>query len=152
VRLLAELYKGESNPKVKERLLLILRVEGDKRLPAHVVKDMHRSKPWASYWLGRYNKEGVNGLRDKPKSGRIPQISLDVVTRIRKRLTESKQGWTTQQVNDLIARESGIRYHYTHVYRLLHRWGFKQKVPRKIHVNTASKEEKDTFKKERRKY
>lgn len=149
---MAELYKGESNPKVKERLLLILRVEGDKQLPAHVVKDMHRSKPWASYWLGRYNKEGVNGLRDKPKSGRIPQVSLEVVTRIRKRLTESKQGWTTQQVNDLIARESGIRYHYTHVYRLLHRWGFKQKVPRKVHVNTASKEEKDTFKKEHRKY
>lgn len=152
MRLLAELYKGESNPKVKERLLLILRVEGDKQLPAHVVKDMHRSKPWASYWLGRYNKEGVNGLRDKPKSGRISQVSLEVVTRIRKRLTESKQGWTTQQVNDLIARESGIRYHYTHVYRLLHRWGFKQKVPRKVHVNTASKEEKDTFKKEHRKY
>jgi len=153
VRLLAELYKGESNPKVKERLLLILRVEGDdEQLPAHVVKGMHRSKPWASYWLGRYNKEGVNGLRDKPKSGIIPQVSLEVVTRIRKRLTESKQGWTTQQVNDLIARESGIRYHYTHVYRLLHRWGFKQKVPRKVHVNTASKEEKDTFKKEHRKY
>jgi putative transposase len=138
---LAELYKRESNSKVKERLLLILRVEADEQLPAHVVKDMHRTKPWASYWLNRYNKEGIDGLRDKPKSGRIPQISLEVVTRIRKRLTESKQGWTTtQQVNDLIARESGIQYHYTHthththIYRLLHRWGFKQKVPRKIYM------------------
>lgn len=36
-----------------------------------------------------------------------------------------------------IANESGrIHYHYTSlytfVYRLLHRWGFKQKVPRKV--------------------
>lgn len=151
---LAELYKRESNTKVKERLLLILRVEGDEQLPAHVVKGLHRSKPWASYWLDRYNKEGIEGLRDKPKSGRIPQIPLEVSARIRKRLAESnKQGWTiTQQVNDIIVRESGIQYHYTHVYRLLHRWGFKQKVPRKVHVNTASKNEKEKFKKERREF
>ena len=27
------------------------------------------------------------------------------------------------------------------------RWGFKQKVPRKVHVNTATREEKNDFKK-----
>ena len=54
-------------------------------------------------------------------------------TRIRKTLRESRHGWTTRQANDLIVNESGIiHYHYTHVYRLLHRWGFKQKVPRKV--------------------
>ena len=63
---------------------------------------------------------------------------------------ESKQGWTTKQVNELIVREPGIHYHYTHVYRLLHKWGFKQKVPRKVHVNTASNKEKEEFKKEQR--
>jgi hypothetical protein len=31
-------------------------------------------------------------------------------------------------------------------------WGFKQKVPRKVHVNTASKEEKEDFKKEQDRY
>jgi hypothetical protein len=31
----------------------------------------------------------------------------------------------------------------------MHKWGFKQKVPRKVHVNTAAKkEEKEDFKKE----
>ena len=37
-------------------------------------------------------------------------------------------------------------------YRLMHKWGFKQKVPRKSHVNTASKEEKERFKKEQERY
>ena len=115
-----------------------------------MVKEIHRSKPWGSYWLERYDKEGIKGLRDKPRSGRIPQISLSISTRIRKTLRESRHGWTTRQANDLIANESGIHYHYTHVYRLLHRWGFKQKVPRKVHVNTASNEEKEEFKKEQR--
>jgi putative transposase len=147
---LVELYRREVNAKVKERLHLIIRVIVDGELPAHVVKEIHRSKPWGSYWLERYSKEGIKGLRDKPRSGRIPQISLSVSTRIRKTLRESRHGWTTRQANDLIVNESGIHYHYTHVYRLLHRWGFKQKVPRKVHVNTASKEEKVEFKKEQR--
>ena len=68
--------------------------------------------------------------------------------RIRGKLSESKQGWTTRQVQELIARMGGgVTYHYTHVYRLLHRWGFKLKVPRRRHINTASEEEKTAFKK-----
>ncbi len=34
----------------------------------------------------------------------------------------------------------------------MHKWGFKQKVPRRVHVNTASKEEKERFKKEQERY
>ena len=147
---LVELYRKESNGKVKERLLLVIRVVEDGELPSHVAKELHRSKPWASYWLHRHSKEGIKGLRNKPKSGRIPQIPLEVFARIRKILMESKQGWTTKQVNKLIVRESGIRYHYTHVYRLLYKWGFKQKIPRRVHVNTASNKEKKEFKKEQR--
>ena len=147
------LYKKESDSNVKERLFLVMKVEGDGIVPAHVAKDLHRSRTWASDWLARYyHKEGTDGLKDRPKSGRPPQLSLKVVLKIRKRLTESRQGWTTKQVNDIIVQEGGIKYHYVHIYRLLHKWGFKQKVPRKTHVNTASKKEKDDFKKERRKY
>jgi hypothetical protein len=46
-------------------------------------------------------------------------------------------------------KKSGIKYHYTNIYRhILRKWGFKQKkVPRKVHVNTASLEKKETSKK-----
>ena len=126
-----ELYKRESDARVKERLLLVVILVDDKEMPAHVAKGLHRSKTWASYWLHRYSKEGIKGLQDKPKNGRVPQIPLEVSARIRKTLMESRQGWTIKQVNELIVKESGIRHHYTHVYRLLHKWGFKQKVPRR---------------------
>ena len=36
---------------------------------------------------------------------------------------------------------------YSHIPCILRKWGFKQKVPRKVHVNTASKEEEDAYKK-----
>ena len=69
---------------------------------------------------------------------------------IKKELKESIQGWTTKQAEELIVKKSGIKYHYTHIYRILRKWGFKQKVPRKVHVNTASLEEKEAFKKRQR--
>lgn len=53
------------------------------------------------------------GLKDKPKCGRTPHLTSEIVHKIRKKLTES--------VNDMIVEESGIQYHYTHVYRLLHK-------------------------------
>ena len=149
---LESVYRNETDVKVKERLLLILKVKNDGMIPARAAKELHRSRTWASDWLRRYQEEGVDGLKDRSKRGRPPEISNEVSFRIRRNLEESKQGWTTKQVNDIIFRESGKSYHYTHIYRILHKWGFKLKVQRKVHVNTASKEEKDDFKKEPRKY
>ena len=144
---LVNLYKKEHDPKVKEKLLLIIKVKEDKQIPFHVVKEIHRSNPWASDWLKRYDKEGLEGLKDRIKTGRPPELSEEPSYQIKKELSNSRQGWTTKQVEELIIKKSGIKYHYTHIYRILHKWGFKQKVPRKVHINTASLEEKDAFKK-----
>jgi transposase len=149
---LVNLYKKENDSKVKERLMLIIKVREDKQIPFHVVKEMHRSNPWASDWLKRYDIEGLEGLKDRIKTGRPPELSEETSYQIKKELSNSKQGWTTKQVEELIIKKSGIKYHYTHIYRILHKWGFKQKVPRKVHVNTASLEEKDAFKKRQNKY
>ncbi len=141
-------YKKENDPKVKERLLLIIKVREDKQIPFRVVKEIHRSNPWASDWLKRYDKEGLEGLKDRTKAGRPPELSEETSYQIKQELKESNnQGWTTKQVEELIIKKSGIKYHYTHIYRILRKWGFKQKVSRKVHVNTASLEEKDAFKK-----
>src|SRR6476659_8352937 len=151
---LVNLYKKENDSKVKERLLLIIKVREDKQIPFRVVKEMHRSNnPWASDWLKRYDKEGLEGLRNRTKSGRPSEISEETSYHIKQELKESNQGRTTKQVEELIIKKSGIKYHYTHIYRILRKWGFKQKkVPRKVHVNTASVDEKEAFKKRQNKY
>ncbi len=147
---LVNLYKKENDPKVKERLLLIIKVREDGQIPFRVVKEMHnRSNHWASDWLKRYDKEGLDGLKDRPKAGRQSDLSEETCYQIKKELKESNnQGWTTKQVKELIIMKSGLKYHYTHIYRILRKGGFKQKeVPRKVHVNTASQDEKEIFKK-----
>ena len=147
-----KLYRSENDANVKERMLLVLNVVYEKQIPAQVARDLHRSRTWASDWLKRYREEGIEGLKNRTKSGRPPDIPQEVVYKIKSQLLSSKQGWTTKQVNDIIIRESGVQYHQIYIYTLLRKWGFKQKVPRRVHVNTASKEEKEGFKKEQERY
>ena len=63
-----------------------MKVEGDGMLPAHAADELHRSRPWALYWLDRFSKEGINGLKDRSKSGRPTEIPKEVAVRIRKEL------------------------------------------------------------------
>ena len=47
----------------------------------------------------------------------------------------------------MIIQECGVSIPINIItFTVLRRWGFKQKVPRKVHVNTASTEEKNNFK------
>ena len=55
-------------------MLLVLNVVYDKQIPARVSRDLHRSRTWASDWLKRYREEGLEGLKDRTKIGRHPQI------------------------------------------------------------------------------
>jgi hypothetical protein len=65
---LTNLYKKESDPNVKERLLLVLKVKVDDMIPAHVARELHEAEHGhASDWLARYSKEGIEGLKNKPK-------------------------------------------------------------------------------------
>jgi putative transposase len=141
------IYRSELDAKTKERMLLVLNVAYHGMVAAHVARDLHRCKAWASNWLKRYDEEGIEGLKDRPKSGRHSQMSEQTEYKIKTMPRESNQGWTTKQVEDLIIKMSGKHYHHIHIYRILRRWGFKQKVPRKVHVNTATRGEKNDFKK-----
>ena len=131
-------------------MLLVFNVVHQGKVSAHVARDLHRSKSWACEWLKRYDKEGIDGLKNRQKSGRPPELSEEITHQIKQELKESNQGWTTKQVEELIIKKSGIRYHHVHIYRILRRWGFKQKVPRKVHVNTASHKKRNTISKKGR--
>jgi transposase len=139
--------RSELDVKTKERMLLVLNVVYQGMVAAHVARDLHRCKAWASNWLKRYDEEGIEGLKDRPRSGRHSQMSEQAEHKIKTILKESNSGWTTKQVEDLIIKMSGKRYHHIHIYRILRRWGFKQRVPRKVHVNAATRGEKNDFKK-----
>ena len=105
------------------------------------------SRAWAYKWYKRYNDEGIEGLRDRHRSGKPSVVSIDTKEKIKQELSDSNTGWDFRQVMDLIQKRTGVKYHEVHIRRLLHKWGFKSKVPQKRFVRTASQKEKKGFKK-----
>ena len=48
----------------------------------------------------------IDGLKDRPKSGRPPDIPEETVYEIKNELASNRQqGWTTKQVEDLIVKK-----------------------------------------------
>ena len=68
----------------------MLNVVYDKHFPAQVASDLHRSRTWASDWLKRYREEGVEGLKNRPKSGRYPEIPQEIVHEIKSELSSEQ--------------------------------------------------------------
>jgi putative transposase len=94
---------------VKERLLLVIKVKYDNLIPAYASDELHRSRPWGLYWLDRFLQEGVEGLMNRPKSGRYPDISEEKVSEIKKRISIMQTGGMDYKthVEDLIIKKSG---------------------------------------------
>ncbi len=95
-----------------------------------------------------FDNEGITGLKDRTKCGRHSELSEETSYKIKTILRESNQGWTTKQIEELIIRESGIKYHYTHIYRIVKKWGLKQKVPRKIMLKPLLRKRRMNLKKD----
>ena len=144
-------YKREFDANVRERILLIRRVMSDDQDIRVVSKELRRSIAWGYKWFGRFDKNGLEGLKNKPRSGRPPDVSQEKLSKIRTELSENPSGWKAKEIMDIIYRKTGVMYHEVHIYRLLHKWGFSPKVPMKRFVNTASDKEKKQFQKRPRK-
>jgi len=140
-------YRNERDGHVKERILLVIRASCDKKHIESISSEFHRSRAWAYKWYKRYRDEGVDGLRDRSRSGKPSAIPKEMKDKIKQELSNSNTGWDTKQVMDLIQEKTGIKYHEVHIRRILHKWGFSPKVPQKRFVKSASKKDKNGFKK-----
>jgi putative transposase len=148
VAVLNDAYRNEKDVNIRERILLVRRVRMDNKEAASVSeKEFHRSRWWAYKWLKRFDNAGLEGLKNKHRSGRPPEVSEETSAMIRRELSENQSGWMAKEVMNLIHERTGVKYHEVHIYRLLHKWGFSPKVPRMRFVNAASKQEKNKFRK-----
>ena len=128
--------------------MLVTRLRTDKEEASSVAeKEFHRSKWWPYKWLKRFDNAGLEGLKNKHRSGRPPEVSEETSIRRRGELSENQSGWMVKEVMNLIYERTGVKYHEVHIYRLLHKWGFSPKIPITRFVNAASKQDKNKFRK-----
>ncbi|MDR4492291.1 MAG: helix-turn-helix domain-containing protein [Candidatus Nitrosocosmicus sp.] len=124
-------YRNEHDVSVREKLLLIIRIAIDKQHIEGVASELHKSRAWAYKWYKRYIYEGLEGLKDKPRSGKPSFVDKEDIVKIRQELTSSNTGWSTKEAMNLIQNKTGIKYHDGHVRRLLYQWDLNSKYRRK---------------------
>ncbi len=103
VAVLNDAYRNEKDVNIRERILLVRRVRMDNKEAASVSeKEFHRSRWWAYKWLKRFDNAGLEGLKNKHRSGRPPEVSEEISIRIRGELSENQSGWMAKEVMNLI--------------------------------------------------
>lgn len=142
INILKNAYKKESDGKIKERVLMV-RYSYEGKTSRNVGDMLQCDQKLVLYWKKRYGMEGINGLRNRQKSGKPMLLSRRQEARIKEKVSKNDPAnpWTTKRVCELIRKESGINYSPRNVRRMLHKWRFALLVPRPTFWQRASGEE-----------
>jgi transposase len=91
-------------------------------------------------WVHRFNAEGVEGLRDRPRSGRQCRINEEdkkkfcqVVEAGPDPKKDKLTRWRQVDLRDWLSRECGTNYHKRSVGKLLKRFGYSHISARAVH-------------------
>lgn len=146
IKVLKKFYKKEKDAKVKERILMII-CTSQKETLRDVAEKLHCDHKLVLYWKRRYKKEGLEGLKTRPKSGKPRKISRRQESNLKRIFSKENpdKPWTTKRVSSLITEKTGINYSQRQVTRILSRWNFGLTSGRPIYWHRASDEEITKF-------
>ena len=149
---LRRLARRESNGRVASRLLgLANALDGMDRGRAARLAGMDRQT--LRDWVIRFNAEGVEGLCDRPKSGRRPWLDEGQLAALKALVLRGpdpeRDGVSTWRAKDLcriVEERFGVAYSENGMLRLLHDFGLWWQKARPIHPE-ADRKAQETFKK-----
>ena len=92
-------------------------------------KYLHVSRRMVSEWVKRFNEKGIDGLIEKPRSGRPRALSTEQLKKLKEYVVShaiKPDGGRLKStlVIAYIEQVFGVSYSLTNIYRLLHRLNF----------------------------
>jgi transposase len=146
---LARVARKEPEARVRQRILVIRLLVMGQTVPqaAPVVGLKERQ---VRNWVHRFQAEGLEGLRDRPRPGQPKYLPTDKEESFKARIRRPPRGRILRgpDVQRLLREEFGAAYTLGGVYFLLHRLGFSSLSPRPLHPQTDP-DAQDAFKKTR---
>ena len=101
-------------------------------------------------WVHRYNAEGVDGLRDRPRAGRPCRLDEGRQATLKALILKGpkleRDGCVAWRARDLVERRFGVRYSETGMLRLLHGLDLSWQKARPVHPEADVKAQ-ERFKK-----
>ncbi len=146
IYLLKKAFKIEKDAKILKRILMIMYAL-KKETIRDVGKRLNCSHPTVLYWRERYEKEGLEGLKTRPKSGKPRKVSRRQESNLKRIFSKEnpEKPWTTKRATHVIAEKTGVNYSQRQATRILHRWTFRLTAGRPSYWKRASEEEIKSF-------
>jgi transposase len=135
---LKRLAASETHLKVRERILIVRYVLMGNTIP-QTATVFPLSERQIRVWIGRYNTEGLAGLKDRPKPGQPVRLKPEFMESFKARLDAGpriEDGVCVFRGKDLqriLRSEFQAEYSLDGVYALLHRMSYSSLVPRPRH-------------------
>jgi transposase len=122
---------------LEERRLQAARLFAKGLHPAEVARRLGVSRQSTSVWYRAWEAEGNRGLKRAERAGRPPLLTEKELRQVVERALLkgprahgwSTELWTLQRVADVIAMETGVRYHVGHVWWIMKRLGWSWQKP-----------------------
>ena len=135
---LKKAYKKEKDLRVRARILAVNVVYNEGFKINETAACLMQCPDWVGIWIQRFNTDGLDGLRDLPRSGRPPKIPLPEMNKI---MEQASQTPTTPAIlYQQIFQKTKVKLHMTYVRELMRKYGLSSKRATLIHINAASKE------------
>ena len=103
---------------------------------ADVARRLEVHKQSVNRWHKAWKTKGVVGLRKAGRAGRKPRLKSAQLETLRHGLKQGPEVlgygtglWTTWRVADLIERQTGLKFHPGHVWRILRQLGWSCQRP-----------------------
>lgn len=135
---LQELIRQEKNAKQRDRFrMAALALDGEEKL--RIAALLGVAKSTVEHWAYRYRDDGVDALYPIKQPGAKPKLDAAGRERLRARIDagptkrDSVCTLRGEDVRRIIAREFGVKYSLTQVYKILHQLGYERLSPRPRH-------------------
>jgi len=130
--------KGYRNTRTWPRVqAVILAKQGDSA--AQIARALGASRRAVQAWAAAYNRGGLEALPDRPHPGRAPILPRDQEDRFRRRIDSPPRPedgaceLRGADIRRILEQEFAARYTLDGVYKLLHRLGYSDLMPRPQH-------------------
>ena len=131
------LIAKETNGRMRVRLMALSQIkEGANN--SQTARNLHISRRIVNDWVKKFYEQGIDGLKEKPRSGRpcgLDQQQLIQLSGYIQKTSIKVSGGRlkAQTLVTYIAQEFNIKYTIYNVYRLLHQLGFSWITSRSRH-------------------
>jgi transposase len=135
---LLTLYRTEKNSKLAQRIHVVYLASKGLTCP-EIMAITAAARRTIQQWVHKYNRQGIAGLRDKPRPGTPTKLPRKKEIKLRKRIEagptkdDGVSVLNGPAIRRIIEREFGVLYSRQGLYDLLHRLGYSCLCPRPQH-------------------